>query len=228
MKWKYIYNTGQELSNDFAKQIRSVFLDGFGFPPDANAWSIEGVKKDFRISNLLAILQDEITKKIFGYSMFYIPENPLFDDKYILWNNATALRQEIHGKGYYSLGFFHEVVKKFPDKQIGWAGGRSQNLLIYLRYSKLGKLFPFAEQYNTDEGKQLMTFLKRNVDEVHSQAVNENNGIAFNVYKEGVLGDFRDDIVDTKIFEEKLKKWNFNRENGDTLVVCVKLNSIKL
>jgi len=34
-KWKYIFNKGQELDDDLAKEIHSVYLDGFGFAPNS-------------------------------------------------------------------------------------------------------------------------------------------------------------------------------------------------
>jgi hypothetical protein len=110
-------------------------------------------------------------------------------------------------------------------REFGWVGGRTQNTKVLLRYSRLGRLFPFDQPYDEGTGKAVMTFLVRNIDEVREigDGLNHKTGICQNVYPEGRLGDFRESIPEAERFERQLQVWGFQRENGDAIVAVAKL-----
>ena len=227
LKWKFKYCMSQ-LSTKSAKQIHNVYMDGFELTK--KSWSIEGIKRAYKDSTLMGTLND-VDGDIFGYTFYYVPKET-FKGQHFIWNNATCLRKECQGKGYYSLGILKQVMEMFPEFNFGWTGGRSQNPKIYLRYKKIGYCYPLDEPYNKSEiGKNLIEFMRMNIQEV-SKVKNFNNhyGIAFKAYSTGELGSQKDNmkIEGVSKIEKKLLKWNFNRLNGDALVVSAKIKNTNL
>ena len=115
----------------------------------------------------------------------------------------------------------------YANRVYGWIGGRTQNPLVFLRYAKLGTVYPFDQLYTNDLGISVMKYLLENIAEVKEfkDRLNLNTGICRGVYPEGKLGDYPISIKGGEHYEKLLRIWRFNRENGDAIITVVKLTN---
>jgi hypothetical protein len=203
------------------KSIHQVFLDGFGL---SKGWSIEGIRKRLRTSNVAGFLRKD-GEEIYGYAFYSVPSEPL-GEAYMLWEDGICLRKEVQGKE-----LTKQVVEKacfiFPGRRFGWVGGRTQNPVVMSRYSKFGLLLPFDTSYNSPDGKPVMDYLLKHIEEVKDvykgQRLDLRNGICRGIYREGRLGDYPLEVKGTEKFHRQLLQWGFQRDSGDAAIIVSKL-----
>lgn len=222
--WSFQFIENPEtIPDDIVEQIHRTFLDGFGLQ---NGWSITGIRNALHRSTIMGLLVTEGQQsQITGYALYSVPHNKL-DDTYVLWEDAICLRKCAQGQGLASLSILLKYIKPLLRSQkLGWVGGRTQNPLVFLRYARLGKIFPFDITYASDEGRVVMDFLLQNIAEVSEvQTVLEyDTGICRQVYHEGRLGDYLSETEGTERFEKLLNEWEFDRTAGDAVITATKL-----
>ena len=134
----------------------------------------------------------------------------------------------VQGKGFASRRLFEEACSLFPGRTFGWIGGRTQNPLVMSRYANFGEVFPFDIPYIDDFGKKLMDFLLMHVTGIQQAAekgaLDPYTGICRGVYHEGKLGNYATSIEGTERFEQMLRRWSFERDGGDAIVVVSRLH----
>jgi len=209
---------------EIARDILDVFNDGMG-QGEWN-WSIDQIEKTFESSDILGLLKNE-TGECGGYFFATLPQETLFR-KSVLWIDACSVRKALQRNGYFHQAL--EVIKhNFPALDFGFIGGRTQNpevLRIFDRLSPSNDYYPFEKPYSP----QIMDFLKNNIaNEIkkpsENNALNGSNGIIRNAYWGSRLGDYQIDLGDERIrfFEAQLDKWQFNRDDGDALIILKRL-----
>ncbi len=212
IEWTYHKISELNLNNEFLINIHNVFLNAFGLE---NGWSLEGIKRKLQQSDLIGLLIDR--QNIVGYGMFQFPDKLLLG-KNIVWENSIAVKKEYQNKGFSNL-LFRQIVNS--NMQIKWIGGRTQNPLIINRYAKFGCLFPFDNSYNSVNGKMIIEYLLANIRQLFNLKIDEY-GICKNLYSEGKLGDY--EINPNDKFEKQLNQFNFQRLNGDCIIILTELN----
>lgn len=219
-KWKFLNTFGNSISKEILKTIHNIFKDGFG----REGWSLKGIKKVHKNSSIIGLLQND-TGNIIGYTFYYIPNQSLFG-KYLLWNNATCIRKEFQGKGYYGTILIDSIINQFPDFDFGYTGGRSQNYKIFVRYQKLGHCYPFDNLYNdSNKGRKLMEYLATHIEEVKQiKQLDSRTGVAYKVYREGMLLNVNNKHLDGfEKINSFLERVNLNPNQGDALIVVSEL-----
>lgn len=207
----------------FLKSIHMVYLDGFG---KSEGWSLKGIEAVITRSSVRAFLSKR--EEVIGYAFYTVPARTL-DGTHLLWENAICLKKDAQRNGL-TTGIIEKVVRLFPNKKFGWIGGRTQNPLVFKRYSDLGKIFPFDAQYDTEDGKQIMDFLLKHINQAQDSSdkrlLDLSNGICRRAYPDGRLGDYSTDVVGAEAFEKQLLDWGFKRESGDAVLVVSRLSQI--
>ena len=219
--WQFHHLRDLEPDDALTESMHKIFLDGFGLK---EGWSIGGIKKALMRSTILGLLVDP-KGNTWGYAMYTIPDEPLMGT-YFLWEDAICLKKDAQGKGFSSI-VWGMILSFYSNRKFGWVGGRTQNPLIIKRYSNFGTLFPFDFTYAQSDGKLIMDFLCQHIAEVRDvEYLKKETGICRRVYSEGRLGDYpipsEKDILK---FEKRLSDWNFQRENGDAIVVVAKVEN---
>ena len=210
-----------DFDEGFLKSIHQVYLNGFG---KTEGWSLEGINASLLRSSIRAFLMKN--DEIVGYAFYTVPSVTL-DGTHMLWENAICLKKGAQKQGL-TRGIIERVVKLFPSKKIGWIGGRTQNPLVFKRYSELGKMFPFHVRYDTDDGKQVMAFLVEHIRQAKTFSgaaafLDQASGICRNAYADGRIGDYSTEVPGAEAFERQLLEWGFNRDNGDAVLVVSRL-----
>ncbi len=202
--------------------IRDTFRDGFGLE---QGWSLEGVQIAISRSAILGLIYGD-HGQVEGYAFYSAPEEPLLG-MHLLWEDAICLRKHLQGIRLTSRPLLEKVCAFFPERTFGWLGGRTQNPAMMLRYSRMGKLYPFDATYGKGQGKTILGFLLEHIAEVKdSKAVLDyRTGICKRIYPEGQLGDYSVAIDRNKKYERLLLDWGFDRSAGDAVIVVTKLNS---
>jgi hypothetical protein len=209
-----------ELSEKTIVEIHETFLDGFGLE---SGWSHSGIRERIQKSSIVGLLYNS-SGIIYGYAIYSIPSATLTSLS-MLWEDAICLRRKARGLSLTS-GIIETICEKFPDRSFGWFGGRTQNPVVFKRYSKIGNLYPFEIPFSSDRGKRVIDFLKANIAEVQeTQDIDLDTGICRCVYKEGRLGDYPEKVKGTERYEKQLSDWNFNRDNGDAIIVIARANA---
>ncbi|WP_254566255.1 hypothetical protein [Oscillatoria sp. HE19RPO] len=235
LQWEWLPREKIQATDNIASQIHQVFFNGMGL---SRGWSIDGIKATLSELTILGLLYDE-SHNLSGYAFYLVPEIPIWNDTYLLWQGAFCLLKEVQGHlATRYLEVLHQVVytlsteepNKFAGKTFSWIGCRTQNPVVFLAHKRVAKVvYPFDVTYETDDGMQLIDFLSKNISEIRKASVafkiNKTNGICRRVYSEGVLGDYRFPSKDYYCFEEKLKNWNFHRTEGDSIVVLAQLRA---
>lgn len=206
--------------DQFVRSIHDVYLDAFGLQ---EGWSLEGIRKALLRSNVRGLLSSDYGE-ICGYAIYSVPALPLLGNS-MIWEDAIALKKKIQNRKLSKQVIGH-ILSLFPERKFGWLGGRTQNPAVIKRYKKLGILFPFDISYSLHEGKAVMDYLLQNIEEVREvQALDKENGICRAIYRRR-LGDYKTEISGTERFEEQLRKWDFDREKGDAVIVISKLHQV--
>lgn len=217
-EWRFQSLHGHsEFDDTVVGAILDVFRDGFDLP---DGWSIESVRKDLNSSSVVGLLFSP-DDKLQGYAFYFAPSVPL-DGAHLLWENAICLRKEVQGKGY-TKSVLQNASNVLHAMTFGWVGGRTQNPVVIKRYSKLGRIFPFDASYETGEGKIVMSYLLKHVEQVGASSIDLTNGICRRAYRYGQLGNYPTDVVGTERFETQLQNWNFRRDEGDAVAVVSRL-----
>ncbi|NEP56569.1 MAG: hypothetical protein F6K31_06035 [Symploca sp. SIO2G7] len=233
LTWEWLPKGEFQITDDIASQIHQVFFNGMGL---SRGWSFESIKATLSELTLLGLLYDE-SHNLLGYAFYVVPETPILNDTYLLWQGAFCLSKKVQGHlATMYIKVLNQVVytlsakepNKFAGKTFSWIGCRTQNPVVLLAHKRVARaVYPFDVTYETDNGMQLIDFLSRNISEVQKASVdsklNKTNGICKRVYSEGILGDYRFPSQDYYCFEQKLKEWGFQRNEGDTLVVVAQL-----
>lgn len=206
-------------------EILDIFQDGFGFERD-EGWSHAGVQRALHRSRIVGFLTDELGRSV-GYAFFSAPEAEL-EGTYLLWEDSVCLRQMVQGKGFASRELFEKACSLFPGRAFGWIGGRTQNPLVMLRYANLGEVFPFDVPFIDDLGKKVMGFLLAHVTGIQQAAekgaLEPHTGICRGAYHEGKLGNYATSVAGTERFEQMLRRWSFERDGGDAIIVVSRLH----
>ena len=225
--WRYCELKGlssvpQFVLETWVGDIQRIFCNGF---ERRKEWPVESIRRKLDHSSLLGFLIDEADSNTatFGYAIYHVPDN-LLNGKALLWEEAICLVKNMHirGKGLANTAITN-AIGHFPNLRFGFIGGRTQNPLVFRRYSEFGKLFPFDITYTSDEGRDLMLFLKSHITDVsNAKQIDPLTGICQGQYSEGRLGNYEVSVRGTEQFELKLKEWEFDRDRGDALIVVAK------
>lgn len=226
LNWEFqmLYNDA-EVSSELLTQCLLVCVDGFGM--ESSDW-VNDNHELFSTSTIFGRLLDE-QEKLYGIAYYSIPAVPLSNNSYILWEDGICLVKSAQNKGY-SKDAIKRATSLFPERQFNWFGCRTQNPNVMSRYSKMGRLFPFDELYNSPTGQIIMEFLLENILEVRTTyqtgKLNIEDGICTKLYPQGRLGDYLVDLGKVKAFEDWLQKRSFHREQGDAVILVCSLNNI--
>jgi len=207
-----------DFTKHLAPQILDVYEDGMG----SKGWSIAEIAKQKTASTLLGLLEDS-DKDIFGYCFVTIPA-ALFQRRKILWIDACSISRDLQSEGYYKKAI-KKVIGLYDRNSFGYLGGRTQNPVIMYSHDKYceGKFLPFDDLY-PDE---LMQFLIMNIPEVREVGENldKEKGLCKKAYN-GILGEYPKGLSKGRCsqFEEELKTFGFNRDEGDAIIVLKELN----
>jgi hypothetical protein len=204
----------------WVRDIQRIFKDGFGLPSD---WRSESIRRKLGHCSLFGFLseKEKPNATALGYAVYSIPNEP-FRGRCILWEEAICIVKDarIRGMGL-SFAALRNAMACFPELDFGFVGGRTQNPVIFKRYASLGKLFPFDFGYSSEEGRDIMRFLKSHIPDTDS--AEETTGISRKQYREGKLGDYRVHIEGGERFESWLEERQFDRDNGDAIILVAEL-----
>lgn len=210
-----------EISDELLRQISQTFADGFGL---RNGWKLDSIRYALRRSDILGLLVGE-NGEVGGYAFYSAPNDKMLNS-YLLWEDAICIKKHLQGYKFASRSLLESACKAFNNREFGWVGGRTQNSLVLLRYSRMGMIFPFDAMYNSETGQTIMDFLVSHIDELKEAAerLESVTGICRQIYPEGKLGDYDDQLPGTEQIERQLAEWGFRRDNGDAIVAIVKLD----
>jgi hypothetical protein len=220
-EWKFQFTEFAEIhSDETVQRISEVFEDGFGL---SSGWDVNNIRKAYLRSTIVGLLEGA-NGDIAGYAFYSAPAARL-NGSHLLWEDAVCIKKGLQGRRLSSGLLFAKASSMFPDRTFGWIGGRTQNPLVIRRYQRLGRIFPFDQLYNEDDGRFVMDFLISNIIEVGEVTANldHRTGVCRRVYSEGRLGDYGTSVTGAERFEEQLARWGFDRERGDAAVVVVEL-----
>ena len=225
LRWEFNSLDGSaKISDDLIEQCSKVCADGFGLK--THDW-IESNRKKLSQSTIFGRLVSD-KKDLYGIAYYSAPDTQLVDS-YILWEDGICLVKAVQHRGY-SQKAIAEFVSLFPERQFKWLGCRTQNPSMMIRYSKLGKLFPFDELFDSVDGQRIMGFLLEHIVEVQTTyqrgKLNIINGVCTRHYTQGRLGDYLIDIEKANLFEKQFQSWGFQREQGDAVILVSSLNNI--
>lgn len=196
-------------------KIHQVYLDGFGLQ---EGWGLERIERALAGCDVLGLLLDNLANEVCGYALYSCPSEPL-RGKSLLWEDAISLKKRAQGFGlsYVALA---RVRALYHERTFGWIGGRTQNPVVMKRYARFGPAFPFDSLYSEGDGPEVMQFLRTHIAEARDvPRLDIATGICSGIYWSGKLGDYAIGIEGTERFEDLLQQWNFQRANGDALLV---------
>jgi Acetyltransferase (GNAT) family len=195
-----------------------------GFGGSSHEWE-EGNRKKLSSSTIFGNLNDS-KGNIYGIAYYFIPNN-LIADSHLIWEEGICLIPSCQGKGYAKKAV-EEAMKILPNSRFQYLCCMTQNPSMFIRYSKYGKrLFPFDELYESSDGKSVINFLCEHIKNLkgaqHNTQFSISNGMYKSFYKRGRLGNYLDDLPGAENFEKKLQEWGFKREEGDSIILALKL-----
>ncbi len=204
-------------NNEITNKLSPLALECFG-----KTFRIEHFQNKLNQATLLSLLMKD--KKIVGFVIHSIPEIPL-KGAYMLWVNAICLAKSVRSKGYFSK-HFDDIFNFFPDKRFGYIACKTQSPIVLKKYAEMGMLFPFESSYTGKEGKRILDYLCKHVDEFKEiKKFDWNNGVCRRVYNGSLTDRSIKKIKSIERFEEQLLNWNFNRHAGDSIIIVSKLGS---
>jgi hypothetical protein len=213
--WIFYRSNELEVNDSLVEELYKVFLKGM---KRKSGWSLDGIRKRLCHSNIIGLLYNK-EQTICGYSIYVLPESKL-NAQSLVWWDGICLIPEVQSQGFGSNSFC-QILNLLPDN-LGYFGARTQNPIVIKFYAKIGYIFPFAEKYDTSEGKQILDFLYSYIPEIReSSFLEKSTGICKQVY-EGRLGDYPEYIQGTEQFETQLKSWGFERDKGDAVILVSK------
>lgn len=217
----YFQNLRALLDQALPQRILDVYHDGFGQPV---GWSLGGVRRALKRSTVIGLLTSPAVRELGGYAFYSAPSEQL-NGGWLLWEDAICLRKCLHGKQL-SARVIEEVATLFPERELTWLGGRTQNPRVLKRYLQRAiEVLPLSRGYDSKQGKVVMEFLLHTIDEVREPAgMNPATGICHGVYP-GRLGDFDIDLSDPEVvaIERRLASLGLNRLRGDAVIAVARL-----
>ncbi len=224
LKWNFKKRKEYDLIIDeTVNKLIDIFNDGMG----QSEWKPNKVKRQLKSSHVLGLLEDEQGK---SYSYFFatIPRRKL-NEKNLLWIDACSVRMK-----YQKFGLFAKAIEQlktsYPKYNFGFAGGRSQNPIVFKIIDKLSDkaFYPFDKLYSIEQIEFLKETIKNEVGRPSNnkdQHLNQENGILTNAYWHRRLGNYPVDLNNEIVlrYEKKLSSWNFDRCNGDAVVLLKEL-----
>lgn len=216
-QWKFLTLANERASYDrFSVEIQRIFREGF----DTNGWSLPSIMNTLSRCDVLGLLAGD-DEELCAYALYSFPRARLMGS-WLLWEESICLKKKAQHQGYATQAL-SLARDRFPHRKLGWLGGRTQNPIILKRYSKLGTLFPFDSSYSGKEGREVMSFLLENVEDVYRVVnLNRENGLCHGVYGRR-LGHH--DWNENGRFEQDLLRWGFDVENGDAVIAVAKVAS---
>ena len=209
---------GDALDENLVRQAYDVFRRAFGVEPDRG---VESVRHRLQNATVLGLLHDR-SGNLQGFACYSVPDEPL-DDAHFLWGDGMAIAPAMQGRGL-SLDAIESACALFPGRIFGWIGGRTQNPVVFRRYARFGKVFPFDATYATGEGRTVLRYLRKHVTEVRElAALDPNTGICPHAYSWSYPQDYIAKADGTERFEAQLSRFGFNRSNGDAVIVATRL-----
>jgi GNAT superfamily N-acetyltransferase len=207
------------LDAGLVQQVYDVFRGAFGFEPTQG---LDSIRYRLRNSTLLGLLRDGLGG-VHGFGCYSVPSVPL-GDAYFLWGDGMALMPDVQGRGL-TRGLMERACSLYPGRLFGWMGGRTQNPVVFQRYAKFGRVFPFDGTYAEPEGRHVLRYLREHVAEVREAGkIDEVTGICRGAYRWTYLQEYLAQVRANERFEQQLRGWGFNRAHGDALILVVKLD----
>jgi hypothetical protein len=218
--WRRLHGE-RAVSTEIVAQIQDIFRDGFN---RNKGWGEDSIRKRLSNSGVLGLLEtrDGLPS---GYAIYSSPEEKL-DGGFVLWEDAICIRRSLQGKGASrTVDLLKELASAF-GREFAWFGGVTQNPAVYKRYARLGRVFPVDEPFASNDGKQLLEFLYKNVPQVkdRSEKLDDASGAFKGIYS-GRLGQYEVGMPGAEAFEEYLRRQNVNREAGDAVLLVSKLRA---
>jgi hypothetical protein len=206
------------LDEDLVRQAYEVFRYAFGFEP---VHGIESVRHRLLNATVLGLLRDA-TGAVQGFACYSVPDMPLAG-AHFLWGDGMAIAPAVQGRGL-SLGVVERACALFPGRAFGWMGGRSQNPIVFQRYARFGKTFPFDATYAEGEGRFVLNFLRQHIAEVReSDDVDPISGLCPRAYRWSYAADYLSRAAGADRIEAQLRRFGFDRSRGDAVIVTTKL-----
>jgi hypothetical protein len=202
------------------QQVHDVFRAAFGFEP---AQGLDSIRDRLRNSTVLGLLRAE-SADVHGFACYSVPSVPL-GETYFLWGDGMALMPGVQGRGL-TQGFIERACALFPGRRFGWMGGRTQNPVVFRWHAKFGRVFPFDGTYAEPEGRRVLRYLREHVAEVREAAmVDDITGICRGAYRWTYRPAYLAHARATEPFEQQLRTWAFNRDQGDALILVARLDA---
>jgi len=228
MNWEVITHVPRQTDvKCLAEQIIDAFHDGFGLAWRPDGWSADQAVAMINRCDIVQVLTDGVwpTARIEGYACYVCPPPVIANRGHLLWEDGICIRKPHQSSGLSSAAFRNALAAAGKlGRNVHWVGGRTQNPIVMMRYSKWGTLFPLDESYETDPGALLMAFLIENIREVGDPdadgRLDRPTGLIRGAYAEGKLGDYGipNDPRVVK-WEMRLAANGFDRNRGDAVAL---------
>jgi hypothetical protein len=208
------------LDEDLVRQAYEVFRDAFGFEPNRG---VESIRQRLQNATVLGLLRDS-SGTVLGFACYSVPDEPLAGTHF-LWGGGMAIAPVLQRRGL-SVGVIERACALFPGRVFGWMGGRSQNPIVFQRYARFGKTFPFDATYADGEGRSVLEYLRGHIAEVReSDGLDPATGICPHAYRWSYAADYLARAAGAERFEAQLGRDGFDRSRGDAVIVTTKLRT---
>lgn len=209
---------------DFDEEIQNRFLDIAKNAFGNYTWSTSSYRRTFvQKNNYAYVLLDENNEK-HGFVIVEIPPVDL-EGKQFVFLRKIALDDSVKGKRL-GLRFFIEEFKKDNfNVHIAYIGLKTQSPYMMRAIKNIcKKTYPFEDNYLSEEGANILKFVQTNTLELTDNIdFDKRTGILNSCYGQK-LGNYDLDVPGVEDEEEYLQKHDFNREQGDALLLIGKIN----
>lgn len=224
LDWRMRLASGEAMCASEIEEVLTIYEAAFG----RAGWSSSGVSERSSTSAIHGFLEGAGQKV--GYAFYSVPRTEIHGT-FLLWEDAIGIGANAQRSGLGSRDVVWQSVSDLVGRPFGWIGGRTQNPAVahrYLKQTRSKLAFPFRSGYTSDEGRELSSVLANHVAELRSEVV-PDDGILRHAYRRR-LNDFPagSDPWDDPKFKgivDWLRCHNFNRDNGDAVVVIAKLDA---
>lgn len=213
-------DAGDSLDENLVRQAYEVFRSAFGFEPKHG---VESIRQRLGNATVLGLLRDP-SATVHGFACYSVPDEPLGGTSF-LWGDGMAIAPALQGRGW-SLGVVKSACALFPGRVFGWMGGRTQNPVVFRRYARFGTVFPFDATYASSEGRTVLAYLRQHISEVRDLTeLDSATGVCPGAYRWSHSLDYLAKVDGAEQFEAQLRRFGFNRSNGDAVIVATKLTT---
>jgi hypothetical protein len=228
MKWEVIVPSDRPADvRRLAGQIIDAFHDGFGLPWREDGWSVDQAAAMVERCDVVQVLTDGGVSNdgIEGYACYVCPHPAITDQGHLLWEDGICIRKPHQASGFSNVAFKIALAAAGKlGRNVRWIGGRTQNPVVMMRYSKWGNMFPLDASYKTDAGAALLAFLIENIREVGDPdaeaRLDRKTGVIRRAYSEGKLGNY---AIPNNPHVAKWESWlatnGFDRDRGDAVAI---------